>query len=157
MALIVTEASHWVYAGTGLKAGDSVPGIVGYETDRYVSEYPAPPNRGQVLLSSSPFVDIDGRADHANSSIYQALSGAWVFASGTMSWSWALDRDGYVDGRLQRTTANILDTFVVTSAPRREDLPRMGFCESVAGRRPVSSSSPFGSSATWTRSAAWIT
>src|SRR5207247_740191 len=48
----------------------------------------------------------------------QAPSGAWVFASGTMSWSWALDdafgplRHFMLDSRIQRATANVLDTFV---------------------------------------------
>jgi len=52
----------------------------------------------------------------ANSSIYQAPSGAWVFGAGTTSWSWGLDADGIAapkggDPRIQRTTANLLNRF----------------------------------------------
>ena len=31
---VVTNANHWIYNGTGLKNGDSIPGVVGYEYDR---------------------------------------------------------------------------------------------------------------------------
>src|SRR5262249_8767426 len=31
---VVQNSGHWIYAGTGFKDGDSVPGIVGYEADR---------------------------------------------------------------------------------------------------------------------------
>src|SRR5881396_2470511 len=34
---VVTNSGNWVYAGTGFKDGDSVPGIVGYEADRSFS------------------------------------------------------------------------------------------------------------------------
>lgn len=118
---IVTNSGNWVYAGTGFKDGDSVPLIVGYEADRLHGRYPGPnaASGTYTLLSNSPFTSASAnpefRFDHANSSVYQAPSGAWVFASGTMSWSWALDSYGHintVDGRIQRTTANILDRFV---------------------------------------------
>src|SRR5256885_6558628 len=45
----------------------------------------------------------------ANSSIYQAPGGAWVFGAGTTSWGWGLDLDGLVDPRIQRITANLLN------------------------------------------------
>src|SRR5207249_3037491 len=68
-----------------------------------------------TLLSQSPFTITSGLADYANSSIYQAPSGAWVFATGTMSWSWALDnfqQSVSTDPRIQQTTATILDSFL---------------------------------------------
>src|SRR5207244_1932842 len=37
---VVTNSSHWMYAGTGLEDGDTVAGIVGYEMDRYFPQYP---------------------------------------------------------------------------------------------------------------------
>ena len=46
---------------------------------------------------------------------YQAPSGAWVFAAGTIGWSLGLDAYGaraVPDVRLQQTTANVLDAFV---------------------------------------------
>jgi hypothetical protein len=115
---VVSNSGSWVYAGTGFNDGDSVPGIVGYEGDRLFDEYPRP--TGMVtgtyaLLSHSPFTSDTGSADYANSSLYQALSGAWVFGSGTIGWSWGLDDyggHGATDTRIQQTTTNILDRFV---------------------------------------------
>lgn len=109
---VVTNSSHWVYSGTGLRDGDSIPGIVGYEVDMLMPEYPQAHGSGFTLLSKSPFRDADGTTHEVNSSIYQAPSGAFVFSAGTMSWSWALDRAGYMDTRIQQTTANILDRFI---------------------------------------------
>ena len=111
---VVTNSSHWIYAGTGFQDGDVVPGIVGYEMDSYKSAYPAPSSTDWTLLSSSPFVDYLGAHGVANSSVYQAPSGAWVFSSGTISWTWALDGFWHqrADIRIQRTTANLLDAFV---------------------------------------------
>jgi len=115
---VVNNSSNWVYAGTGFKNGDTVAGVVGYEADRLFSNYTGPtyvPGT-YTLLSDSPF-KASGASDYANSSIYQAPSGAWVFASGTVQWANALD--GFspsglsiVDSRLQQTTANVLNQFI---------------------------------------------
>ncbi|TMC72768.1 MAG: Ig domain-containing protein group 1 domain-containing protein, partial [Chloroflexi bacterium] len=111
---VVTNSSHWVYSGTGFKDGDTVHGIVGYEMDRFDSNFPAPVSTNRTLLSWSPFTDSGGAANHSNSSIYQAPSGAWVFATGTMSWSWALDNydAALADSRIQRMTSNVLNAFL---------------------------------------------
>ena len=60
--------------------------LVGFEMDRFMSNFPAPTANSQTLLSNSPFVNTGGAADYANSSLYQAPSRAWVFATGTSSW-----------------------------------------------------------------------
>jgi len=115
---IVKNSSSWVYNGTGFADGDEVPGLVGYEADRYFSEYSQPPGNDYTLLSQSPLVRNESDiVDCSNSSIYKAPSGAWVFASGTMQWSWGLDMSGVVDSRIQQTTANILNTFTGAIAP----------------------------------------
>jgi hypothetical protein len=113
-AYIVTNSAHWVYSGTGLQDGVSIPKVVGYEADRYQSQYPSPTsiNGTYTLLSRSPIVDLSHGSDYSNSSIYQAPSGAWVFAGGTISWAWALGRSGYTDARIQQTTTNILNRFI---------------------------------------------
>ena len=122
---VVTNSNHWVYTGTGFSNGSTVPGIVGPETDRFVTGYPGPnavPGTF-TLLSHSPYSGSGGGPDYSNSSIYQAQSGAWVFASGTMVWSWGLD-DFYpegnvetVDVRIQRATTNILNRFLTSNLP----------------------------------------
>jgi len=109
---VVNNSQNWVYAGAGFHDGDTVTGIVGYAADRYFSEYPsadAVPGT-YTLLSNSPFA-----GGYGNSSVYQAGSGAWVFATGSMAWNWALDNYGepnLLDARIQKTTANVLDRFV---------------------------------------------
>src|SRR5438876_11020112 len=115
---VVTDSSHWVYAGTAFRDGDVVPGIVGYEVDRFWPNFPPPNALSQAILSLSPFTDVDGKSSNANSSIYQAPSGAWVFSAGTLSWSWGLVNfySNVADARIQRTTANILNAFL-TGAP----------------------------------------
>src|SRR5205809_7379213 len=110
---VIANSSSWVYAGTGLADGDSIPGIVGYETDSSMSSAPLPTSVAGTyqVLSQSPFTDAGGTAMTANSSIYQAPSGAWVFGAGTVSWSWGLDLANVVDPRIQRITANLLKQF----------------------------------------------
>src|SRR5437773_2492440 len=113
---VVANSSSWVYAGTGLADGDSIPGIVGYEMDSSMSSFPLPTSVAGTyqLLSQSPYTDPGPPPTPmvANSSIYQAPSGAWVFGAGTTSWSWGLDLDGFVDPRIQRITANLLNRFL---------------------------------------------
>jgi len=43
-----------------------------------------------VVLARSPVVGFDGTPSVHNASIYTAPSGAWVFAAGTIQWSWGL-------------------------------------------------------------------
>jgi len=109
---VVQNSSHWVWQATGLTDGSQIPGILGYETDRLMPNYPKPADSSYTILSRSPVVDVTGRSDYANSSIYQAPSGAWVFASGSNYWSDGLGRAGVTDRRVQQATANVLDRFL---------------------------------------------
>ena len=110
---VVQNSSNWAYAGSGVNDGDSIPGMVGYEMDRLWSNYPGPATSNQTLLSRSPYVSTEGVADYANSSIYQAPSGAWVFAAGTTVWNLGLDsfNSTLADPRIQQTMANIMNAF----------------------------------------------
>jgi hypothetical protein len=98
-----------------------VPSIVGYETDGFSCAYAVPANTSYSWLAASPFRDSDGYTGTANASIYRAPSGAWVFDAGTMSWSWALDRPGFVDARIQKTTSDLLDVLSGQSAVEPPD------------------------------------
>ncbi len=92
---VVANSSSWVYAGTGLHDGDSIPRLVGYQMDSSMSSFPLPTSVAGTyqVLSQSPFTDSYNGPMTANSSIYQAPSGAWVFGAGTSSW--ALTGAGY--------------------------------------------------------------
>jgi hypothetical protein len=122
--LVVKNTNHWVYAGTGLQDGDSIPNVVGYEADRYISSYPSPTTAAgsYTALSSSPFVTSNNTNDYQQSMIYQAPSGAWVFDAASIEWANALYNDPFggttvADPRIQQMTANILDRFSAGSTP----------------------------------------
>ncbi len=115
----VSNASNWVYSGTGVKDGDYIPGLVGYEYDRVWNNGLTPSNL--VMLSNSHVVDNYGNNDVANGSIYVAPSKAFVFTAGTIYWSWKLDDNEYqhhgVDFRVQQMTANVLGAMITGTIP----------------------------------------
>lgn len=129
---IVTNSDHWVYAGTGFNDGDVVRGITGYEVDTLYADVAKPQSQSQTLLSGSPFTGRDGTSTLSNASIYQAPGGAWVFASGTMSWPWALQHEEYVDARIQKAMQNILRRFI-NGDPIRSTLINANFDEGTSG------------------------
>lgn len=121
---VVANSSNWLYAGTGVQDGDSIPGIVGYECDRSQAAV-AQPNAvpgTYALLSDTVFTTSLQTTQHANATVYQAGSGAWVFNAGSIEWSWGLSDIGArtsSDPRIQRLTANVLDALAAGPA----DLP----------------------------------
>lgn len=112
---VVADASSWVFAGTGLKNGDSLPGLVGSEYDKVSMSYPIPP--GLDILSVSPVINHLKKQDVSNATLYTALSGAHVFNAGTFQWSWGLDpsspmnKTKVVNQVVQKITDNILENF----------------------------------------------
>ncbi|MFP8942592.1 N,N-dimethylformamidase beta subunit family domain-containing protein [Streptomyces fenghuangensis] len=107
--MIVRNASHWLWEATGAAEGEELPGLVAGEADRYFPRTALPPHTGRILLAHSPYQGASGTRRHQETSLYEAPSGALVFASGTFAWSPALDRPGHTDSRIQRATANLLD------------------------------------------------
>jgi hypothetical protein len=108
----VANANLWPYAGTGLLDGSTIPQVVGDEADAFDPAVAGPPDSHVTILSDSPITDEKGLPRTANSSIYQAPSGALVFAAGSVVWAWAVGRPGYIAPDIQRLTKNILDRFV---------------------------------------------
>ncbi len=103
------NAGHWLWEGTGAHEGDVIDGLVAGGADRYYPRTPLPAHDERILLAHSPYGDRQDARRHQETSLYRAPSGAWVFASGTLAWSPALDRPGHADPRVQRATANLLD------------------------------------------------
>lgn len=125
LPFIVKNSSHWVYLGTALKDNSPISHLIGYEVDNFDDEYPKPSlltPTSQTIIGESPFINHSSSDYISQASIYQAPSGAWVFGSGTMSWSWALARQAstsvvtpnavYQNADIQQVTQNILDTYV---------------------------------------------
>lgn len=117
----VSNAADPYYAGTGLSNGDTIPKLVGYEWDAVVNNGLTP--SGLVVLSESPVVP-DGIAQNlppgtntnvSNAVRYTAASGAKVFSTGSIQWSWGLDSELTPSPRqsplAQKITANVLADF----------------------------------------------
>ena len=51
-SVVVTDASSWLYAGTGLRNGDTIPNALGSDIDHYVATPSTP--RNESILSHSP-------------------------------------------------------------------------------------------------------
>ena len=121
--LVVNDASHWLFANTGLRAGQLLPGLLGYEVD--ATNRFSPP--GVQVACLSPFMSnnvaspLPGFADAAS---YTAPSGATVFASGSMQWNWGLDdfnggslRDFYRNPVVMQMTRNLMSRLVNGEPP----------------------------------------
>jgi hypothetical protein len=54
--------NHWVFADTGLQAGDVIPGLIGYEYDAYIPGAPAPSGLEILLKTQAPDFEAPGRA-----------------------------------------------------------------------------------------------
>ena len=129
---VVQAADHWLYAGTGVKAGDSFAHLIGVEYDRVTPSYPTP--RPLEILAHSPLV-CEGRPSHSDSAYYTVPSGAGVFASGTMRWVEGLMAGTHDDGSdhrmdartgafVTRSTENLLTAFAQGPAARHLPAPR---------------------------------
>lgn len=105
-AWVVRDAGHWLYDGTGLRDGDRLQGIVGYEIDRRSSNGQTP--AGLDVVAQSPVVLADGTAGTHEAAVHVRPSGAFVFATGTNDWTWGLSRPGVADERIGRMMDNVL-------------------------------------------------
>jgi hypothetical protein len=110
----------WLFAGTGVTATTSIPGIVGYELDERT---PATPP-GAQLIGTGSNVPCGSEADEpspalgrlAETTLYTAPSGALVFATGTLGWEYGLspvpqaspDAPRAPDRRVVAITRNLL-------------------------------------------------
>lgn len=87
---LASNAASPLLAGTGLHPGASYGcNIVGYEFDHIYYNGATPP--GLRVLGDSFAQGIDAGASHSDTTYYVAPSGALVFASGSIYWSYALD------------------------------------------------------------------
>jgi hypothetical protein len=108
---------HWVFAGTGMKEGDSIPQLVGWE-------YHGPPMKNDpslVVLASGKTKRYREQTDREYAAvIYTAPKGNFVFNAATCWWNMLLARPpgaanppntdfSKEDGRVQKITKNLLD------------------------------------------------
>jgi hypothetical protein len=116
----------WLFAGSGVRADTRIPGIVGYELDERTALTPpgtvtVGDGGGACLPDSEPS---PVRGTRAQSTLYSAHSGAFVFATGTLGWLYALspvpqaspDAPTAPDRRVIAMTRNLLARALATSA-----------------------------------------
>jgi hypothetical protein len=109
---------HWLFAGTGMKDGDSVPGLVGWEWHGEPAPIP-----GLEVVARGAVSSRDGPGTYT-ATIYPGPKGNFVFNAATIWWADGLSAPpGYQhpsaygakprgpDPRVQRITANLLDRF----------------------------------------------
>lgn len=107
----------WLFAGTGVTAGTSIPGIVGYELDQITATSPAAVVGGGGAECQPETEPSPVHGDTAQSTLYPTPAGGFVFASGTLGWLYGLtpvpeaspDAPAAPDPRVEAMTANLID------------------------------------------------
>lgn len=105
--LVVVDEEHFLFRNTGLREGDLIPGLMGYETDAVTDNGHTPP--GLRLAASTGVVGVEGNIGRADTVSYRADSGALVFATGTIEWAFGLGDPDVFDPRVETMTANVLE------------------------------------------------
>jgi hypothetical protein len=115
--IVIADAEHWLFENTELKNGDHLVGLLGYEVDCCDRHSPA----GIQILTKSPWGLLHDSActGYAHTTIYRKPQGAWIFAAGTMQWSWGLDdfnapelRPVLSDPAVEQATRNLFMRFL---------------------------------------------
>jgi hypothetical protein len=113
---IVTKPGHWMFAGSGMKAGDSIPGLVGWEFHGGPAAIP-----GLEVVAEGDALSGGVRPSHWTATMYPGPKKNFVFNASTIWWAQALAtppghtlpwahwvRPHGPDARVQRITENLL-------------------------------------------------
>jgi hypothetical protein len=124
---VSANPNSFLFEGTGLQAGQHYGcDLVGYEWDRVFANGATP--KGLHILGTSGTVNDSNVPDESDTTYYIAPSGALVFASGAIYWTYALDsyrlhldplcagQDLVVPG-LQKLMANVMNALIVHHTP----------------------------------------
>ncbi|HLW67439.1 MAG TPA: N,N-dimethylformamidase beta subunit family domain-containing protein [Gemmataceae bacterium] len=116
---IVTKPEHWIFAGTGMKKGDRIPGLVGWEFHGEPAAIP-----GLEVVAEGPTWTGGDAESHYTATIYPGPKGNFVFNAATIFWAQGLSQPpGHMppishhgrphgpDERVQRITKNVFDRF----------------------------------------------
>lgn len=114
---ICTKPEHWIFEGTGMKQGDAVPGMIGWE---YHGDPPKDLAGLEVVAAGTAWQGGTVPQQWA-ATIYPGPKGNFVFNASTIWWAQGLSKPpGYMpvwshfsrphgtDARVQRITANVL-------------------------------------------------
>jgi hypothetical protein len=112
-----TKPDHWIFAGSGMKKGDRIPGLIGWE---YHGDPPADIPGLEIVAEGTAFQG-GTRPQHWTATIYPGPKNNFVFNASTIFWSQALSappghmlpwshwsRPHGPDERVQKITENLL-------------------------------------------------
>jgi hypothetical protein len=111
---VCAAPDHWVFAGTGMKKGDAIPDLVGWE----YHGRPVGSHKSLVVVATSPIRGRPQLPPHT-ATVYDGPKGNVVFNAGTCWWNMVLSSPpGFVnppkrdfstnDARVQQITRNVL-------------------------------------------------
>ena len=83
---IVTRPEHWIFEGTGMKKGDRIPGLVGWE----YHNLPATEIPGLEVIAEGPVWVSGEKLSNYTATVYPGPKGNWVFNAATIFWCQAL-------------------------------------------------------------------
>jgi hypothetical protein len=114
---IVTRPDHWLFGGTGMKKGDRIPGLVGWEFHGEPAGIP-----GLEVVAEGPTWTGGDAESHYTATIYPGPKGNLVFNASTIFWAQGLSappghmppcshhgRPHGPDARVQRITQNLFE------------------------------------------------
>ncbi|MBL8292326.1 MAG: hypothetical protein JNN08_10850, partial [Bryobacterales bacterium] len=114
---ICTKPKHWLFAGTDMKAGEGIPGLIGWEFHGDPADIPT-----LEVIAEGDALSGGVRPVHWTSTIYSGPRDNFVFNASTIWWSQGLSSPpGHIlpwshwvrphgpDERVQRITANLLN------------------------------------------------
>jgi len=112
----IKRPEHWMFEGTGVKAGDAIPGLIGWEYHGQPPEIP-----GLEVVAAGTAWQGGDNPQQWTATIYPGPKGNFVFNASTIFWVQGLSSPpGHVlpwshwsrphgpDDRVQRITANLL-------------------------------------------------
>jgi hypothetical protein len=117
-SLTVVDASNWVFAGTGLSDGGTIPGLVDMEYDRVFPDAPTPADI--QILAHSPLT-CHATSDAADMTYYTAKSNAGVFDASSQGYVKELRCGSPIDAatcdtRAVQIVTNVLNAFAAGPA-----------------------------------------
>jgi hypothetical protein len=111
-----TKPEHWLFEGTGMKKGDSIPGLVGWEHHGAPAKIP-----GLEVIAEGTVWAGGATPSHCTATVFPGPKGNFVFNAATIWWAQGLSSPpGHMlpwshfskphgpDPRVQRITANAL-------------------------------------------------
>src|SRR5690606_23062967 len=116
----VAGASSWIFDGTGMKEGDAIPGLVGWEVHGDPADI-----EGLQVVAEGHSLNAGDEMAHWMATLYPGKKDNWVFNASTIYWAQGLSsppghtipyahygRPHGPDARVQKITKNVLDRFI---------------------------------------------